>query len=910
MAFGTKYQWTIAGRTRTWIVALQEAGFDGEPDTLRGARTARIIWGETTADLDARIMPADFRLQVLDPSSALYNELSADGIEEDDYQILLTDSTGAYTMRFRLRLETVSTLLLSNLDVPVTELYAYCGLSNLRTLDAVTTTSYTLHNIARYLLVSSTIAQNIDYVVGIYPENITATGATLNLIRLNRLDIIFQREGRKRDNAESQILGILEAVDACLWNGLDGRWHLKHRFAGGEYITGRAPQRYIHASTSIVALSTLQMGTFNATAAEFARGTTKRLEAPVQLVEIEQGPNIDDRFTDVVISRFYDFENGWVSGTESYLWTSAPGKFIRSTNSYAGTYAGKLLSGGNAASIDLIHVSGKQPLKLFISLRYAHELTVSGVSSGIEESDLFVLLVPYDTSEPTYYATTTGWTTVSTSYALADDAVANGALLSWELFEDTVDYTLPELDGVLRVQIVGDTGANYDTYVDNLEIRLLDESASEGSQFKAVFTRFKASPVVPATSGPIVRQRRAWFPGTLWVDTDGTGGRDLAVQMVQVDQTGSGQWREPAKWVSEVVDDVDEYTDIAEWSAESRIAQQQDPLEVIEGEVLGIVSPETAVRYDDANYLPLYCELDLATERTKVVLVKKQRVYESDAPFAAAGTLFFTTDSTSSSNTLIDEMSLVRRDPDGTITTLYTFVSTEPTTLCLDPVERWIFTVQGMKIWRCRYDGSEMTMIREESGYSFIGGIDFMVGGTYDGFIFWAAIGSGSIDDDVYRMNGRTATDRAKVSTNQYTTSGDGLVIKDTTTIYVSAGFSNGSIITYGAAGTTYSVLQNQQIFNNEIGITYDPSGNRIWVDSNGALKETNTSGDNYINRTAIDGRWAWWDATGGRILFGGTGMKYRPGNDINGSNVSISPFTNGSGETGYYGTNMIVAVQ
>ena len=127
--------------------------------TLKSGRTARITWGETTADLDNRIMPADMRLQLLDPEYVLFNELSAEGVEEDDYQLVVTDSLGEYTMRFKIRLSTVKTLLFSNLEVPVTELYAYCGLANLKTIDAVTLSSSTFHNTARYLLASQTIGQ-------------------------------------------------------------------------------------------------------------------------------------------------------------------------------------------------------------------------------------------------------------------------------------------------------------------------------------------------------------------------------------------------------------------------------------------------------------------------------------------------------------------------------------------------------------------------------------------------------------------------------------------------------------------------------------------------------------------------------------------------------------------------------
>lgn len=915
MAYGTKYQWTIAGRTRTWTVSLQLEGYASSVTALMGARTARIVWGDTTNDLDSRILPVDMRLQVLDPDQVLFNELSAAGVEEDDYRLVVTDSEGEYTLNLRVRMETVRTGLFTNMRVPMTEMYAYCGLSNMSTIDAVTLSSYTFHDTFRYLLVSNAQAQNIDYVTGFYPENVHSSGPVLDLVRFNRMDLYFQQDGRKGDQASEQLQGLLEALDARVWNGFDGRWHVKHVWSLGEYVTGRAPQRYTHASTALTALSTLQMGTLTVSAATMDREATRRLEPNLQAIEIEQGPANDNRFHSVVISHFSDFEEGWVSSTDHYAWTGTPSKLERSTSTYAGSYSFKILNQG-AAQQDIIHIAGGSPLRLFVTCRHAHELTASGTGSGTETSQLLVKWIPYDSGESTYYATASGWTTSSSYYSLVDVAVSHGAGLSWELFETTIGvestadgnrfFNLPPYDGRLQVEIVGDAGTNFDTYIDNLEVRLLGESGNVEQQFRSVFTRFTDGGS-PLTKGTIVKQSRRWFPGTIWLDEDDNGTRDTSAIILQADTDGAGAWEEAAGWVSEAVDDDALYADLAELSAESRIAQQQDPLEVIEADILGIVPPEQAVRYSGANYVPLYCDFDLATERTKVVMVKKQRVLSTDAPFAEAGTLFVTTQASSSTPSMTGN-SLMRVNTDGSTDTLYTFIGPEPDQITGDTTSRKLYVTQGQKIWCCNYDGSNMTQIYEHSGND-VTGLSYQSAGTYAGYLYYTSNSATSEQDRLHRVD-TDGNNQANVG-NVFTSGGPRCIVTSGTVVLINTSYSNASIISMPAVTGSYSVVHTTQTANNAVGIAADVSGDRIWVQANGTLKETNFAGTAYTDRTAINnGTSVWWDVTGARLwIASNSGIRYRAGAAIN-TDVPYAPLTSGDGGTGSYGTNDIWVVQ
>lgn len=644
MAFATKYQWTIAGRTRTWTVELQQEGFASSASTLVGGRTARIVWGETTGDLDSRIMPADVKLEVRDPGYVLYNELSADDIEEEDYQLLVTDSEGEYTLRMRVRLDTVGTALFSNLDVPITTLYGYCGLAELKNLDAVTLSSSSLHNTIRYLLVSSTTPQDIQYVTGVYPENVHTSGAILDLVRLNRLDLLFEEEGRKRDNAETQLRGILEALDAAMWNGFDGQWHVKHRFALGEYITGRGPQRYKHVSSSLLALPTLQLPFLSASARTMSRDARRRTEAPLQAVEIEQGPAVDNRFTTVNLVKYGDFEEGWVSSTEHIVWSGSSSVVARSTDSDAGTYALQI-NAVSPATVrqDLGYFSANQPIRFQITGRFGHELT-SGGSGGSVSSKVRLVLDPYDAAAGAYYATASGWTTTPTDYNLTDTANPFGSGVSYQDIDIETPDSLPARDGLVYIEFTGDVTGNFVVRLDNIEVRVVDEGYEPVQQFKSVFARLTNN-LNPATRGEVVRQRRAWFPGTLWVDTDNNTFRDLEVPVIQVDTDGAGDWQNAGYWTSEIEGDVSQYDDLARWSAESRIEQQAAQLEVIEAEILDIVPPERAVVYGDGVYMPVYCDIDLAKEVTRLTMVRKQRAYTSLEPPVVFTTIYALTDS-------------------------------------------------------------------------------------------------------------------------------------------------------------------------------------------------------------------------------------------------------------------------
>ena len=288
-----------------------------------------------------------------------------------------------------------------------------------------------------------------------------------------------------------------------------------------------------------------------------------------------------------------------------------------------------------------------------------------------------------------------------------------------------------------------------------------------------------------------------------------------------------------------------------------------------------------------------------------------------EPPTAEAGTLFVST--YDSANTLMEEYSVVRVNPDGSVQTLKSFepLLTPEITMAIDETDLWMLVVDGLNIWRMRFDGSDPLLIFALSGYDRIGDIDYIPSGTYAGQFVFVARGSGApggVNDDIYRID--IDGNETKISTNKF--AGKlGVAVRSSTEVICNASYTNAGIVSYGLAGTVYAVENSVQIFNSGIGITYDPDNDQAYVEkgiATSALARTpaGLSGA-YTEFTGFGtlSRFhpAWFDRAQQRIWYGGTGIKYRAIGALN-TAVSVAPTTGGSGTTGNYGTTKIIAVQ
>lgn len=292
-----------------------------------------------------------------------------------------------------------------------------------------------------------------------------------------------------------------------------------------------------------------------------------------------------------------------------------------------------------------------------------------------------------------------------------------------------------------------------------------------------------------------------------------------------------------------------------------------------------------------------------------------------EPPTAEAGTLFV--GMYDSFNSLMTEFSVMRVNPDGTTQTLKSFdaLTTPEITIAIDEDELWLFAVDGLDIWRMRFDGSDASLIYTLAGYDRIGDICYMSGGTYDGYLFFTCQkDAGGTNDHVYRVY-KDGTGDLKVSNNAFSSGSAGIIPQGTTKLLVNTNFTGGGIISYGAAGgTNYTVENATSLFNTGAGIAYDPDNDQAYVEHGIATSSigrtpsglsgsfTDFTGFPTLARHAP----MWFDRAQQRIWYGSTtGIRYRAIGALN-TAVQAAPLVGGSvgTPTGSYGTTKIIAVQ
>lgn len=276
-------------------------------------------------------------------------------------------------------------------------------------------------------------------------------------------------------------------------------------------------------------------------------------------------------------------------------------------------------------------------------------------------------------------------------------------------------------------------------------------------------------------------------------------------------------------------------------------------------------------------------------------------------PEAEVGTVFFTVDSSTKAG--IPAKSLCRRNPDGSVSVLVTFTGSSPRTLTINHVERRLYTCQGQKIWGCYFDGTGLSLAYEHAGNEVFG-IVAMEYGDWAGHLYYTTGASGNDNERVHRITSRGA-DLTQIGST-FTSVSPGIVVASPSTLLVDARFLNGSILSYGAAGSGYSVVNTQTIYNDQIGIAYDPNTNTVWVQSPSAassvlLQASPPSTTPYSEPTSINnGSWAHYDVAGARLFYGGAGLRYRNRSSI-ATQQELTPL---SGVDGSFGVNMAVALQ
>ena len=635
------YRINAIGNNRTWEIDIHETGYSGDTTTICSGREIKATWGRQTNDFDSRIRAAEMEIDIYDPSFAVYNYLSDTTKQESDFYIEATDSSGTYTLRMKIRLDELETMLVDNLRTQITRVYCYCGMAEMKTIDAVTATSMSFGDLFGKILISNGISQDIEYVSQHWPKNIAATGVVYDLMRLNRLDLIFIEDGRKKHNMYDQLKGLLEGFGLTAFTGMDGQWHVKHEYALGDTLTGkRGTMKYDVNAGTLTTLNTVTGRSFSLVNALVNDTAMKRPLKPVQAVEVSRG-NPSGKFITVDMVRFGDFEEGWVSATEHIDWDLDSAS--RTTESDTGTYAIHLDPESEAVQ-ELPRVAGGQNIDLEVAVNLAFR--ESSGAAGLAGRDLHVTIGYFtrgkgtDNSNQTVvaYDTNGGWAEYPEEIdtppklrsipeiQLSTTSVGAASTLIYSAAVTTLRGPLPNIDGFLYVSLVGDKDStatpNYETYVDNVEVRF--KSGDEGrSDFIGVTALFDDdNELIP--DGAIVEQRVQWWNGILGIDDGGDGVRDSIHEMFQVLTTASGDWLQASKIESEVfLYSSNEYADIFELVGDVRISQQSETITQIEGTLLGIAPPDYVIRYNDVDYVQVFTEIDLIRETTKFIANQK-----------------------------------------------------------------------------------------------------------------------------------------------------------------------------------------------------------------------------------------------------------------------------------------------
>ena len=285
-------------------------------------------------------------------------------------------------------------------------------------------------------------------------------------------------------------------------------------------------------------------------------------------------------------------------------------------------------------------------------------------------------------------------------------------------------------------------------------------------------------------------------------------------------------------------------------------------------------------------------------------------VYEP--PTAEAGTIFFTTGT--SSNSQITANSLMRRNPDGSLTVLRTFAGA-PGDLSVDETDLWVYCGYDDQIWKFRLDGSEPELVHDHGTGSVLG-IQYMPTGSAAGYIYW--IFEDSLGDFRVRRVYKDGTGSGQVSTGTFEGAG-GIRRYSDSLLYCNGQYITTSVFSVGITPTNIpAVVNSNNGAGSNSGIAIDFDNDAVFVNQGGGGSQNLVKYDPPNNATAVDytavispasGGYLNYDSAGARLLIPGTGLKSRAISSPS-SESEITPLTGGSGTTGDYEVFSAYAVQ
>ena len=631
MADTALYSMVATARRRQWDIKIFRKGYTGATTQLLSGREMRIAWGRQTNGFDSRVRASELWFDILDPDLLVYNSMSDSSYDESDWYITFVGSLGEYSMTMRVRLDEMETLYSSRIRSRVTRVYCYCGMADMREIDAITATSSTFGSLIAECLISNGISQDIDVLSQHYANNIASSGVVWDLMRLNRLDLIYVDDGRKAHNMYDQLKGFMEGMGLTVMNTMHDKWVVMHEYATGETLSGlRGAMRYAVSPGSFTTLNTWQGYRYeiHESLGNVRSGMTRRPIRPVQAVEQNRGNKASDKFVTVDLIRFGGFEDGWTSDSAHSSWLSYDATpFRRSTDSDTGTYAMAITPNAGVVQ-NLVRLAGGQNLDFEVTARVAMREQSASAGSSRQFQLLFRLWnTVLDGTTPVAWGDPEGWEDSINVLLFTTDSVGAASSLIYSTIVTMFRGPIPDEEGYAELTIFN-TNTTKELFIDSVEVRL-KKGDDPLAQFVGVNARYGLETVSPFNSfrigtGEVVEQSVQWMNAFMGLDPDGDGDRDEIVPMMQALTSASGSWVDFGDWVSEVNGyNSQAYSDILDLAGSIRIAQQSSTIEQIECELLDIVPPYYAIGLDQRDYTQIFTDIDLIRETTRSIANRK-----------------------------------------------------------------------------------------------------------------------------------------------------------------------------------------------------------------------------------------------------------------------------------------------
>lgn len=582
---GAIFTSTIKGRTKTYTLTIDKSGYGGSSSELALSRNVRISFGKPfQSEFGDWVLPSNARLSFLDPDQALWDEVIDNANEEGDFTVDISDGS-EFKWQGYVRFDSVVTRLSTTTGVPVTDLYIYDGLSELKTLDAVTVAG-SVHDIIDSNLLGNINDFDVEYV---FEHSITNEGS-YNATTLPYVDgfkfntnVFVDSDGKPMTGAD-QLEVMMETFNMRFWQrtydtggvGNLPRWAASHAWAVGQSVNvGKVTARWTGAAFVSEAIGVAATAITDDDIKTDMKQVLLRKAGTVE-TDIEIGLVEPEGATAPVLEATRDGEFAeWTGGNSDY-WDKDSVDISEDTGqaTLVDTFA-------NGDYLQQKSIWVKKGTRLFVQLIFDH------TNNG---------LVPGDT-------TNCEWRIEIGGSPLATDTFTTNDFLGGGAENSGIEEITAQADGQLSVEIrvTSFSGGNdTEVYIDDCTLYVFaDEGHTPLGQWS------HRTGTVSTNTLPV--KRKSYFDNVISINP-------LILAPTNGDQAAYFQTKESGT----------RYDSIIEHTHQDRLAMQTEHTLMLQGELWGLWPPERAFTYGGNTYrCASGVELDLIEETTRGTWKKK-----------------------------------------------------------------------------------------------------------------------------------------------------------------------------------------------------------------------------------------------------------------------------------------------